>query len=130
MATTVDTSGRCNCGSITVTLAKEPTQTVMCHCFNCRRAGGPASINYVLADEEITVNDAQGTLKTYADHDTASGNVCMVSIPIEAFVVTAEARFTPVAVGAPGKKFLKTSLFENVSTNKFDFFAQRLITWA
>ncbi|GJN75018.1 glutathione-dependent formaldehyde-activating enzyme domain-containing protein [Purpureocillium lilacinum] len=125
MATTVDTSGRCNCGSITVTLAKEPTQTVMCHCFNCRRAGGPASINYVLADEEITVNDAQGTLKTYADHDTASGNVCMRS-----FCGNCGSPIYSVAVGAPGKKFLKTSLFENVSTNKFDFFTQRLITWA
>ncbi|UNI19628.1 hypothetical protein JDV02_005806 [Purpureocillium takamizusanense] len=125
MATTVDTTGRCNCRSITVTLSRAPTQTVMCHCLNCRRAGGPASINYVLADEDITVNDSQGSLKTYADHDTASGSVCKRS-----FCGNCGSPIYSVAVSAVGKKFLKASLFENVSTNKFDFFTQRQIEWA
>ena len=37
------------------------------------------SINYLLDDDVITVNDPKNFLKEYQDHDTKSGNVCLVS---------------------------------------------------
>ncbi|PON24981.1 hypothetical protein TGAM01_v206062 [Trichoderma gamsii] len=65
-------TGSCNCGSVTVTLATAPSMTYACHCLNCRRAGGPFSMNYILGEDEVTVHDSKNSRKQYIDTNTIS----------------------------------------------------------
>ncbi|KAF2797522.1 hypothetical protein K505DRAFT_298129 [Melanomma pulvis-pyrius CBS 109.77] len=67
--------GNCNCGSITVMLPTMPSQSLLCHCSNCRRAGSaPFTVNYYLELSSIQIQDSKGSLKTYVDSNTRSGN--------------------------------------------------------
>ncbi|KAB5580930.1 Mss4-like protein [Coniochaeta sp. 2T2.1] len=117
-------NGRCNCVSITVSLAVTPTQVVRCHCFNCRRAGGPYSINYTVDEKDVTVKDTQGSLKVYHDSDTRSGSTVK-----RHFCSNCGSPVYSLDVHVPGKLFLKASLFEQVATGTKDVFSDRTIQW-
>ncbi|KAF2468905.1 uncharacterized protein BDR25DRAFT_289884 [Lindgomyces ingoldianus] len=115
--------GACNCGSITITLPSLPSRSILCYCFNCRRAGGPCSVNYVIELSEIEIEDAQNTLKSYQDSNTKSGN-------------TITRRFcgncgSPVMSLVPGmtKVFVKGSLFDSMSEPNSEFFLERKPDW-
>ncbi|OSS44785.1 hypothetical protein B5807_10673 [Epicoccum nigrum] len=67
--------GRCNCASIKVSIPEMPKESIICYCANCRRAGSaPGSIIHMLDKSEVTIDDSKGTLKSYRDGDTKSGN--------------------------------------------------------
>lgn len=50
---------------------------------NCRRAGAGASINYIVGEDDVSIQDASTMLKTYRDNDTESGNEIQVSAPFD-----------------------------------------------
>jgi hypothetical protein len=92
--------GRCNCGSIKVTIPALPEQSSICswytppiplstlshhthtylpstlHSANCKRAGSaPFSIVHILSKSLVTISDPANLLKSYEDRDTKSGNL-------------------------------------------------------
>ncbi|KAK4550140.1 hypothetical protein LTR36_003107 [Oleoguttula mirabilis] len=72
-------SGSCLCGSITVTITDKDLFTKprghLCHCSNCRKVSGSyVSSNLLIEAEKVKIDDRDGTLKTYEDHATLSGN--------------------------------------------------------
>lgn len=73
-------SGTCLCGSITVhikdnDLFGEKKRGHLCHCANCRKvAGSFVASNLLIEQEKVTIEDKDGTLKTYEDYETLSGN--------------------------------------------------------
>ncbi|KAF1941456.1 hypothetical protein EJ02DRAFT_434760 [Clathrospora elynae] len=67
--------GRCNCGSIKVSIPALPEQSIICYCANCRRAGSSVgSIIYAFDKKDVTIKDPDTNLKSYKDSDTNSGN--------------------------------------------------------
>ncbi|EXV06539.1 glutathione-dependent formaldehyde-activating enzyme [Metarhizium robertsii] len=118
-------SGQCNCGSVAISLKANPSETVVCHCLNCRRAGGPYSINYVLDDSEVIIDDLKHSLKEYEDLNTKSGNLVRRNF--------CQACGSPVytkSITMPGKLLVKASLFDEVVVARADVFTERKIHWA
>ncbi|OOQ84159.1 cytochrome P450 52A11 [Penicillium brasilianum] len=72
--------GHCNCNSVRISLPEQPEGSVICHCENCRRAGGAFSVNYFVAEDEITVEDPNEALGIYDDPNTAAGYVIQVGL--------------------------------------------------
>ena len=72
-------SGSCLCGSITVTISdkdlfKKP-RGHLCHCANCRKvAGSYVASNLLIEEENVKIEDKDGTLTVYEDKATLSGN--------------------------------------------------------
>ena len=64
--------GRCLCGSIEYSLAREPASLDVCHCKNCQRQAGASFIPFVAVPlDDLSIS---GTPKTFIDTDTVSGN--------------------------------------------------------
>ncbi|KAJ5765784.1 hypothetical protein N7520_005343 [Penicillium odoratum] len=129
----------CNCESIHVTLPQQPENSGLCHCDNCKRAGGGKSIfvvippgdanmefstafsvNYFLPEDEMTLDDPKKALKSYEDSETASGNV------IQRYFCSncGSAIFTRTPK-TPGDIFLKATLFDTVSPTAGEIFAHK-----
>lgn len=71
--------GTCLCGSVTVTITDSDLFTKkrghLCHCANCRKvAGSFVASNLLIEQEKVSIEDKNGTLKTYEDYETLSGN--------------------------------------------------------
>lgn len=71
--------GTCLCGSVTVTITDNELFTKrrghLCHCANCRKvAGSYVASNLLIEQEKVSIEDKDGTLKTYEDYATLSGN--------------------------------------------------------
>lgn len=72
-------TGSCLCGSITVKindpdLFSKP-RGHLCHCANCRKiAGSYVASNLLIETEKVEVMDRDGTLRTYEDKASLSGN--------------------------------------------------------
>ncbi|KAE8154214.1 Mss4-like protein [Aspergillus avenaceus] len=116
--------GQCNCGGIRVQVAQRPGASLVCHCRNCGRSGGGASINYVLDEQEVVVVDDGARLKSFEDTNTKSGNriqrkfcsICGSSI------LTESPKF-------PGKALVKASLFDDVAAPDLEVFSDSRQTW-
>jgi hypothetical protein len=72
-------TGTCLCGSIRVTIHDAELFTRrrghLCHCSNCRKvAGSYVAANFMIEAEKVEIQDQKGTLKTFEDYDTLSGN--------------------------------------------------------
>jgi len=72
-------TGTCLCGSVRVTIRDNELFTRrrghLCHCANCRKvAGSYVAANLIIETEKVEIEDQKGTLKTYEDRDTLSGN--------------------------------------------------------
>lgn len=72
-------SGSCLCGSITVTIKEkglfDKPRGHLCHCANCRKvAGSYVASNLLLSEGDVEITDKDGTLKTYEDRASLSGN--------------------------------------------------------
>ena len=64
--------GRCLCGSIEYSLAREPASLDVCHCKNCQRHAGASFIPFVAVPlDDLSIS---GTPKIFIDTDTVSGN--------------------------------------------------------
>ncbi|PHH92916.1 hypothetical protein CDD83_3406 [Cordyceps sp. RAO-2017] len=116
--------GRCNCGSVTVSLRSSPAEAAACHCLNCRRTGGACSVNYLVDESEADVDDKQGQLKEYRDSDTKSGNTVTRS-----FCQTCGSAVVTKSLKFPGKLFLKASLFDKVAPVKREVYTEDRIDW-
>ncbi|KAH6875954.1 Mss4-like protein [Alternaria rosae] len=115
--------GRCNCGSIKVSMPSMPEQSAICYCANCRRAGGSiGSIVYILDSPEVTINDPSNNLKSYKDNDTKSGN------PItRQFCGTCGCPITSLLAG--DKIALKGGLFDKIPVPGYKSFEQEEPSW-
>ena len=58
-------SGRCLCGNIEYSLAREPLTLDVCHCKNCQRQAGASFIPFVAVPlSDLTVSGAPKSLWT------------------------------------------------------------------
>ena len=71
-------SATCLCGSISVTINEDIfalPDIYLCHCANCRKVSGSyVAPNLRIAKEKVEIEDRKGTMKTYEDWETGSGN--------------------------------------------------------
>ncbi|KAJ5081056.1 hypothetical protein N7456_008522 [Penicillium angulare] len=112
--------GHCNCENIHITLPQQPPSSVLCHCDNCKRAGAAFSVNYFIPEAEMTIEDPSSTMKIFNDSKTASGNT------IERhFCSTCGSAIYSRTPKAPGKVFLKATLFNDVSPSGSEVFASK-----
>ncbi|KAG9679510.1 hypothetical protein KCU99_g1367, partial [Aureobasidium melanogenum] len=69
------TTGRCLCGKVQVTVSDKPLtsfSTLCCNCTNCkRRSGGIASYAFIVPKQHVSISGS--THKSYSDPDTGSG---------------------------------------------------------
>ncbi|CAG9984521.1 unnamed protein product [Clonostachys byssicola] len=133
----MDQLGHCNCGSIEVKLSEAPQSVVACHCYNCRRAGGPYSINFILEEDKELVKDPESKLTIYYDKNTASGNTimrffCSSCGRRDPYKLTHSIPASPVATQSPmfpGKIIIKASLFTNIVAHRDDVCGETKIKW-
>ncbi|TQN67236.1 putative glutathione-dependent formaldehyde-activating enzyme [Colletotrichum shisoi] len=117
--------GHCNCGSIKVTLSTKPESIIVCHCANCKRAGGPFSMNFLVGDGQWKVEDGQNTLTEYLDNNTDSGN------PVHRFFCrNCGSPVKTTAKPFPGQALVKASLFDDIPTKRSEVFGQKALSWA
>ncbi|CAI7664898.1 unnamed protein product [Penicillium viridicatum] len=117
--------GHCNCESIRITLPRQPPSSTVCHCDCCKRAGGGAlSVNYFVNEDELTVNDPNATLKIYEDKKSVSGNFVK-----RYFCSSCGSPVYTKTPKAPGKVFLKASLFDIVSPPAAEVFINKQYQW-
>ncbi|CEJ57668.1 hypothetical protein PMG11_06354 [Penicillium brasilianum] len=102
--------GHCNCNSVRISLPEQPEGSVICHCENCRRAGGAFSVNYFVAEDEITVEDPNEALGIYDDPNTAAGYAVQ-----RYFCSKCGSPTHTKTPKAPGKLFVKASLFDTIA---------------
>ncbi|KAF2652211.1 hypothetical protein K491DRAFT_605348 [Lophiostoma macrostomum CBS 122681] len=118
------TEGHCNCKSVTV---KVPAlkESIVCYCSNCRRAGASlCSLNYLLDSSEVDISDPNGTIRSYSDSNTRSGNTI-----IRKFCGTCGS---PVATFTPDspKVFVKAGLFDYLAPPVMEVFEESKAPWA
>ncbi|CAI7591269.1 unnamed protein product [Penicillium glandicola] len=117
--------GHCNCESIRVTLPQQPPTSVVCHCDCCKRAGGGAfSINYLVNENELTVDDPNATLKIYVYKNSFSGNTVK-----RHFCSSCGSPVFTESPNVPGKVFLKAALFDRVSPPADEVFVNKKYQW-
>ncbi|KAH7010338.1 hypothetical protein EDB80DRAFT_868857 [Ilyonectria destructans] len=135
-------AGHCNCGSISIELKEEQrSSSLVCYWYaehtslvesksliinsrGCSRAGGGYSVNYVVDDSDIDIQDARSTLKTYIDTNTDSGNKVqrLFCGDCGSPVLTRSPKF-------PGKGILKASLFDTMAAPSAEVYTSRREVW-
>ncbi|OJJ54708.1 hypothetical protein ASPSYDRAFT_49825 [Aspergillus sydowii CBS 593.65] len=115
--------GHCICGRVQVSLEQEPPSSVICHCGHCARSGGGASVNYVVDESDLTVeeNDA---LKAFVDTQTKSGNRILRN-----FCGACGSPVFTKTPSYPGKLFLKATLFDHISAPAMEVFTGTRQSW-
>ncbi|KAJ5222937.1 uncharacterized protein N7469_009177 [Penicillium citrinum] len=78
------------------------------------------SVNYFIPEDDMTVEDASKTLKIYEDPNTASGNVIQ-----RHFCSNCGSAVFTRTPKAPGKVFLKATLFPTVAPKGGEVFAEK-----
>ncbi|KAL4805392.1 Mss4-like protein [Aspergillus unguis] len=115
--------GHCMCGGVQVSLKQQPPNSLRCFCGNCARSGGGSSINYLIDEAEVTVNETD-CLKVYEDTQTASGN------PIQRrFCGKCGSPVATMSPKFPGKAIVKASLFDSISPPNLELFTDRRQAW-
>ncbi|KAI0522068.1 Mss4-like protein [Xylaria bambusicola] len=121
--------GSCLCGSICVTIRDADLFTHprghLCHCSNCRKvAGSFVAANLVIETEKVDIQDSSGTLKTYNDYDTLSGN------PVYRSFCSVDGN--PIKSESPlyqGKVILKMGIFPRIPEPGAEGFALHRHAW-
>ena len=108
-------TGQCLCGQIKYEFDKAPAMTGVCHCKNCQRQAGSAySTLAVVPKAEFRFKS--GTLKLYADSDTASGNTVQ-----RFFCGNCGSPIYSAVPSQPDNLFLKTGTLDDKSGFKPNF---------
>ncbi|KAI1420478.1 Mss4-like protein [Xylaria sp. FL1777] len=121
--------GTCLCGSICVTIRDQELFTRprghLCHCSNCRKvAGSVVAANLVIEADKVELRDSAGTLKTYDDYDTLSGNPVFRSFcSVDGNPIKSE---TPLY---PGKVILKMGIFPRIPDPESEMFTLHKHPW-
>ncbi|KAK4499187.1 hypothetical protein PRZ48_009700 [Zasmidium cellare] len=122
-------SGTCLCGSVTVHIKDgglfDKPQGHLCHCANCRKvAGSFVASNLLLDQEKVTIEDKNGTLKTYTDRETLSGNpVYRTFCSEDGNPIKSETELYP------GKVILKMGIFPRIPTPVAEAFGLHKHDW-
>ncbi|PWY89191.1 hypothetical protein BO70DRAFT_377602 [Aspergillus heteromorphus CBS 117.55] len=118
-------TGHCNCGNVSITLPQQPKGTSVCHCTNCKRAGGGSfSLNYLVNESDMVIADPKNVLKTYEYLNPSSGNMVK-----RIFCSHCGSPAMTVTPKQPGKAFLKASLFDKPSPPEMGIFEERKEEW-
>ncbi len=140
--------GSCLCGSIHVNINDSELfarrRGHICHCANCRKVSGSyASINLIIDEGKVEIEDRDGTLKEYVDKETMSGksvgrwfcsrcgkwvvlNTCLHNVR------QANYLFSPVksvATTKPGVVILKMGMFPRIPAPEFETFVLHRHPW-
>ncbi|KAI0190509.1 Mss4-like protein [Xylaria flabelliformis] len=122
-------TGTCLCGSIRVTIRDTEIFTQrrgnLCHCANCRKVSGSfVAANLVIEEEKVEIQDSAGTLKTYEDHDTLSGN------PVYRSFCSVDGNpIKSVASQSPEKVILKMGIFPRIPAPEMESFVMHRHPW-
>ncbi|KAI1199755.1 Mss4-like protein [Nemania serpens] len=122
-------TGNCLCGSVRVTIHEPELFTRrrghLCHCSNCRKvAGSFVAANLVIEEEKVEIQDTAGTLKTYDDHDTLSGNPVFRSFcSVDGNPIKSESPLSP------GKVILKMGIFPRIPEPEMESFVMHRHPW-
>ncbi|KAK5108856.1 hypothetical protein LTR62_007746 [Meristemomyces frigidus] len=123
------TTGSCLCGSITVTITDSELFTKprghLCHCANCRKvAGSYVSSNLLIEAEKVAIEDRDGTLTTYEDRATGSGN------PVYRFFCKKDGNPIKSETQAyPGKVVVKMGMFPRIPQPEMESFGLHKHSW-
>ncbi|KAI8932102.1 hypothetical protein NX059_010987 [Plenodomus lindquistii] len=118
-------TGRCNCGSIRVTIPAIPETSAICYCSNCRRAGSCAgSVIFIFDKKDVKVEDRTSSLKDYTDSDTTSGNTIT-----RRFCSDCGSPVMSVPAGDTPTIYLKGGLFDRFPPPAFKSFEQEEPKW-
>ncbi|KAK0258990.1 hypothetical protein LTR91_023716 [Friedmanniomyces endolithicus] len=122
-------TGSCLCGSITVTIKDKELFSKprghLCHCSNCRKvAGSFVSSNLLIEADKVTIDDRDGTLKTYEDRATGSGN------PVYRTFCSADGNPVKSETQAyPGKIVLKMGMMPRIPQPEYEGFGLHRHEW-
>ncbi|KAF6822721.1 hypothetical protein CPLU01_11831 [Colletotrichum plurivorum] len=116
--------GNCNCGSVKVAVKTKPELVLVCHCANCKRAGGAFSMNFLIEDDQWEL-DGQQALSEYLDSNTDSGRTVH-----RFFCKNCGSPVKSVSPAIPGKTFVKASLFDDIPTAKKEVYDHKALNWA
>lgn len=122
--------GSCLCGNIILKITQkglfDKPNGHICHCLNCRRFSGAASVNILtLPTSNLTVTDSKNFLKAYHDTDTGSGNTVARSFcsncgsPIGCLPILPAPQISVVALG----------LFQRIPEPEFEVFTKHRQAW-
>ncbi|KAL4925292.1 GFA family protein [Aspergillus undulatus] len=116
--------GHCICSNIQLSLKEQPPNSLRCYCRNCGRSGGGSSINYVIDEPDCSIEDPNGSLKSFQDTQTLSGNSITRQFcgNCGSPVVTRSPKF-------PGKALIKASLFDSIAPPKMEVFTDCRPEW-
>lgn len=145
--------GTCLCGSVTVTINDKELFTKrrghLCHCANCRKvAGSYVASNLLIEQEKVTIEDKEGTLKTYEDNASMSGNtvyrtfcgkdgkyVCS-QLPYSQFghryMLIVSSHCSPIkseTAAYPGKVVLKMGIYPRIPQPEMEGFGLHKHDW-
>ncbi|KAI0401681.1 Mss4-like protein [Xylaria palmicola] len=122
-------TGTCLCGSVRVTIHDKELFTRrrghLCHCSNCRKAAGSIlAANLLIEADKVEIQDTAGTLKTYHDHDTLSGNpVLRFFCGVDGNPIKSESHLSP------GKVILKLGIFPRIPEPEMESFVTHKHPW-
>ncbi|KAI5366480.1 putative CENP-V/GFA domain, Mss4-like superfamily protein [Septoria linicola] len=121
--------GTCLCGSVTVTINDNELFSKkrghLCHCANCRKvAGSYVASNLLIEQEKVSIEDKDGTLKTYEDRETLSGN------PVyRTFCSTDGNPIKSETEAYPGKVVLKMGIYPRIPQPEAEAFGVHKHDW-
>ncbi|KAF2217896.1 hypothetical protein CERZMDRAFT_30995 [Cercospora zeae-maydis SCOH1-5] len=121
--------GTCLCGSVTVTINDNELFTKrrghLCYCANCRKvAGSCVASNLLIEQEKVSIEDKDGTLNTYEDYATLSGNpVYRTFCSKDGNPIKSETQLYP------GKVVLKMGIFPRIPQPEAEGFGLHKHDW-
>ncbi|KAE9370957.1 hypothetical protein N431DRAFT_559984 [Stipitochalara longipes BDJ] len=134
---TTGLKGNCLCGSIHVTIDDSELfkrrRGHICHCANCRKVSGSyASINLIIEENKVQIEDHDGTLREYVDKETMSGNPVGRWFCSRCGNCMLTKSFSPiksVTPTRPGVVIVKMGIFPRIPAPEFETFVLHRHEW-
>ncbi|KAF2717419.1 hypothetical protein K431DRAFT_233137 [Polychaeton citri CBS 116435] len=122
-------TGSCLCGSISVRIKDNDLFTKrrghLCYCSNCRKISGSyVAANLLIEADKVTIEDRDGTLKSFEDKATSSGNSVYRSFcSADGNPIKSETK------AYPGKVVLKMGIFPRIPQPEAEGFGLHRHEW-